>query len=77
MKESLEDFSLTKEQFSQLILIQKLVLLYLVAWRVTSFFGDFSKNFYIFINLRVEQRSNIKSLDKLKTFPPLAKHLDP
>jgi hypothetical protein len=42
-----------------------------------SFFGDCSKNFYILIDLRVEQRSNIKSLDKLKTFPPLAKHLDP
>jgi hypothetical protein len=41
------------------------------------FSGDFSKiQIFIFV-FRVEQRSNIKSLDKLKTFPPLAKHLDP
>jgi hypothetical protein len=40
------------------------------------FFGDYSKIFFCKY-FRVEQRSNIKSLDKLKTFPPLAKHLDP
>ena len=77
MRESSEDYSPMKVQYLRLTLIQRSASLSQEVWRAMSFYGDSSKHIHFGNTYRVEQRSNIKSLDKLKTFPPLAKHLDP
>lgn len=77
MKELLEEYLLMRDQFSVLIPILMWDLLYLVGWKEMLFFGDYCTiTIILSIFFRVEPRSNIKSLDKLKTFS-LSKNVDP